>query len=80
MLTEHQPEHSRFLIKIEDDEALLEYHLLPDNRIDFHHTYVPVSGRGKGIAEQLVRAAMIWAQEQGYRVEASCSYVQRFLS
>lgn len=75
----HQPEQYRFLSRIDDQEAVLEYRLLPDNGIDFTRTFVPEVLRGQGIAEKLVRTGIAWAREQGYEMQAGCWYVKRFL-
>ncbi|MDX2455889.1 MAG: GNAT family N-acetyltransferase [Gammaproteobacteria bacterium] len=76
----HQPEQYRFLSRIDDQEAMLEYRLLPDNGIDFTRTFVPEVLRGQGIAEKLVRTGIAWAREQGYEMQAGCWYVKRFLN
>ncbi|HFD81633.1 MAG TPA: N-acetyltransferase [Gammaproteobacteria bacterium] len=79
MNIDHQPDRSRFVSLVDGQEAVLEYHLMPRNGIDFSYTYVPESLRGRGIAEKLVRTGLAWAREQGYEIEASCWYVRRFL-
>ena len=60
-------------------EAVLEYQLLPGEGINFSRTYVPDAARGKGVAEALVRHGLQWANEQGYTIQASCWYVDKFL-
>jgi len=75
----HQPEQYRFVSMIDNQEARLEYELLPRHAINFTYTFVPESLRGRGIAEKLVRTALAWAKEQGFTMEASCWYVRRFL-
>lgn len=75
----HQPEQSRFVSVIDNQEARLEYELLPRHGINFTYTFVPEALRGQGIAEKLVRTGLAWAREQGYELEASCWYVRRFL-
>lgn len=75
----HQPELQRFMSRVDDAEAVLEYRLLPDRGIDFTRTYVPEALRGQGIAEKLVRTGLAWAGEQEYEIQASCWYVTRFL-
>jgi hypothetical protein len=75
----HQPERHRFVERFEDQEAVLEYRLLPDNGIDFTRTFVPEDLRGQGIAEKLVRTGIAWAREQEYEMQAGCWYVRRFL-
>lgn len=76
---EHQPELTRFIAEVDDQESRLEYLLLPGEAIDFTYTFVPPRLRGRGIAEKLVRSGLAWAGEQGYEIRASCWYVRRFL-
>ncbi|EFA75852.1 hypothetical protein PPL_10423 [Heterostelium album PN500] len=45
------------------------------NEFDFYHTFVPVSARGKGIAEILADSAMNYIRETESRVILSCSYL-----
>jgi len=40
---------------------------------------VPSAVGGRGIAAELVRVALRWAEEKGYRVEPSCSYVAVYM-
>ena len=44
-----------------------------------HHTEVPWSLRGRGVAGQVVQAALDWAAAQGLRVRPSCSYVAAYM-
>lgn len=78
LIIQHQPELHRFVLSMDDAEAVLEYEL-SGQQINFIHTYVPAEFRGKGLAEKLVRNALSWAKSQHYQIHASCSYVQRFL-
>ncbi len=75
----HQPERARFVSVIDNQEARLEYDLMPRHGINFTYTFVPEALRGQGIAEKLVRTGLAWAREQGFEIEASCWYVRRFL-
>ncbi|MFY0641534.1 MAG: N-acetyltransferase [Bermanella sp.] len=75
----HQSDQNRFIIAIEDDAAVLEYHLLDNNILDFTRTYVPFRHRGQGHAEALVNAGLAWANDQGFELQASCWYVDKFL-
>jgi predicted GNAT family acetyltransferase len=43
------------------------------------HTEVPPQVGGRGIAAELVRAALAWAQERGFEVQPSCSYVAAYM-
>jgi predicted GNAT family acetyltransferase len=75
----HQPEQQRFVVRIDEQQAQLEYQLLPRHGINFTSTFVPKNLRGRGIAEKLVRRGLTWARAQGYNIEADCWYVRRFL-
>ncbi len=76
---EHDTHQKRFCIAINDDAAILEYAMLDSNTLDFTHTYVPFRHRGQGHAEALVQAGLAWAHSQGYDIQASCWYVDKFL-
>ena len=43
------------------------------------HTGVPPAVGDRGIAAELVRMALAWAEEKGYTVEPSCSYVEVYM-
>ncbi len=43
------------------------------------HTGVPPAVGGRGIAAELVRVALAWAEAQGYSIEPSCSYVEAYM-
>ncbi|GIU49570.1 GNAT family N-acetyltransferase [Shewanella algidipiscicola] len=74
----HQADKQRFVILIDDQQALLEYQI-EDEHIDFNRTYVPDALRGRGLAERLVRHGLKWAKAQQLTISASCWYVQKFL-
>ena len=76
---EHQPQNHRFVVPLDGTEALLEYRLLPDQRVDFYHTFVPPQARGTGVAESLVHAGLEWARQRNLHIHASCWYVKKFL-
>lgn len=75
----HQPDQRRFLCRIESEQAVLYYRRLGRRGVDFHHTHVPETLRGRGIAEALVREALAWARREQMNVAASCWYVARWL-
>lgn len=80
----HEANKHRFIIDFTnevDGDAVAELtYLLCDNKIDFNHTYVPFSLRGKGLAEELVKAGLAWAESNKYEMSASCPYVKPFLN
>lgn len=75
----HEPDNHRFLIELEGEPAKLAYRFIRGDKINFTSTYVPFRHRGKGLAEALVEAGLSWARFQGYDIEASCWYVDKFL-
>ena len=75
---QHMANEQKFVIIAQGVEAKLEYHLT-DNQVNFHHTFVPTTLRGQGIAEKLVRTGLAWANAEGLTISASCSYVEKFL-
>ena len=70
----HDQAGSRFVIALAGQEAVLEYRL-SGRVIDLHHTFVPESLRGRGLAEQLCKAAFEYAKANRLSVVPSCSYV-----
>jgi len=66
----------RYVIRLEDGlEAEMTYGRRENGIIVVDHTFVPPSHRGRGIAEQLMTAAIADAREQGFRIVPICSYV-----
>lgn len=78
-IIQHQAAQHRFVLSVDGSEAILDYELT-DKTINFTHTFVPPEFRGKGLAEKLVRNGLSWAKDQGYQIQASCWYVQKFLA
>lgn len=74
----HLTQQYCFVIDMQGEQARLEYRLTGTD-INFHHTFVPPALRGKGLAERLVRHGLAWAKAQNLKINASCSYVQKFL-
>lgn len=66
----------------EDDAVVgfVDYRLLDETRIELVHTEVDDAHQGRGIASELVRAALDDARDRGRRVVPSCPYVARWLT
>jgi predicted GNAT family acetyltransferase len=79
MNVEHDEKGSRFVVRLEGEDADLVYSRINSKLIDLQHTYVPESGRGHGVAEALAVAAFAYAREQGLRVVPTCPFVRRWL-
>ena len=71
---EHDKPASRFCVTLEGYEACLMYRLT-GKELDLYHTYVPEVFRGRGVAEQLCKAAFEYAKAQNLTVIPSCSYI-----
>jgi len=59
--------------------ARLDYRAAGDDAIDITHTFVPDHLRGKGLAAQLMDAALEYAGKNGLNVHASCNYAKAYL-
>jgi predicted GNAT family acetyltransferase len=73
-----KPEHQFYLL-VDGHRAYLAYMDLGDRTLDIYRTFVPDALRGQGIAARLTEAALLYAEEQGYRVIPSCSYVDIYM-
>jgi predicted GNAT family acetyltransferase len=79
MTVQHDPQRTRFFLPLSDGDAELIYELFSEDVLDLQHTEIPPSGRGHGVGDALVRAALAYAREQGFQVMATCPYVQAWL-
>ena len=68
-----EPGH-RFCVKLQGYEACLMYQRTRQT-LDLYHTYVPEIFRGRGVADQLCRAAFEYAKANRLTVIPSCSYI-----
>ena len=78
----HEPERSRWAAYVEGREAgFAEYVLVEDPpRIVFPHTVTDPAYGGRGIASQVVAAALAWVRDTGERrVVPQCWFVARHL-
>jgi predicted GNAT family acetyltransferase len=69
----------RFVADVGGEEAYLSYRDLGGRVLDFAHTFVPLSQRGRGIASQLTAHALEHARERGLRVVPSCPFVAVYI-
>lgn len=70
---QHDPANHRFSTEVGGHEAELIYRLRED-RMVIEHTGVPEAIGGRGIAAQLVKAALDHARAAGWKVVPACSY------
>ena len=79
MQIKHDKEWQQFTADVGGEEAELAYAMPSPEVLDFTHTYVPESGRGKGVAYKLIEHGLCYAEENGYRIVASCPTVKKFI-
>lgn len=61
------------------NKALLEYNMPQPDTIEFTHTFVSESYRKRGVATELVKQALEYAQDEGYRVIPTCPFVANYI-
>lgn len=76
---QHDVEGRMFYIDDPAGRAYLAYLDLGKQAIDIYRTFVPDELRGRGLAALLAARALSFAQEQGYKVIPSCSYIARYM-
>ena len=79
----HDSAHGRWTVTIDGRLALLDYTLDEggpgDSVMTIRHTEVPEPLGGRGIAGDLVRAALEFARAEGYRVRPACEYAAAWM-
>jgi uncharacterized protein len=74
----HNAARQRFETTVEGQLCVADYQLR-GGVVWMTYTGVPAAVGGRGIAAELVRAALAWAEAQGCTVEPSCSYVEVYM-
>ena len=75
---EHDVATSRFSTRVDGQVAELTYRL-GGGRMTIEHTGVPDAIGGRGIAGQLVKAALEYARSEALRVVPACSYSEAYI-
>ena len=78
MRIEHNEGQHRFEAWEEKQVGVLDYRRKGEN-IEFTHTGVIDSMKGRGVGAQLARAALEYARTQGLRPVPRCSFVATYL-
>lgn len=73
----HDPARHRFSIEVDGHEAELIY-APEDGAIAIVHTGVPREIEGRGIAGELVKAALEFARAAGLKVAPRCAYAAAY--
>ena len=75
----HDQAGHQFETNVDGHRAYLTYMDLGKQTLDIYRTFVPNALRGRGIAAALTEEALKFAEEAGYTVIPSCSYVERYM-
>jgi uncharacterized protein len=76
IVVKNEPENGRYVIEIDGERVGLADYTLHDDRIVFTHTEVDTSRRERGLASQLIQAALDDVRSSSTRrVVAQCPYV-----
>lgn len=78
MQVSHQPQANRFHTTVDGQQAQLTYRL-GEGRLIIDHTGVPGAIGGRGVAGELVRAALDFARSEGLKVVPACSYAAVYM-
>ena len=78
IMVTHNQSASRFEARIEGWLCRCDYYL-SDGVMQIVHTEVAPALENRGIAAQLVRAALQYAQSQCFKVRPRCSYVRAYM-
>ena len=74
----HNESRQRFEATVDGQLCVCDYQLR-GQVMWMTHTGVPPAVGGRGIAAELVRVALEWAEANGHTVEPSCSYVEVYM-
>ncbi|WP_271407817.1 GNAT family N-acetyltransferase [Pseudomonas sp. Q1-7] len=75
----HDQAGHQFETTVDGHRAYLAYMDLGKQTLDIYRTFVPNVLRGRGIAAALTESALEYAEDHGYTVIPSCSYVERYI-
>lgn len=79
LVVRHNPDAGRFEADVEGGIAHADYRL-QGQVMRIVHTEVPLAAEGRGVAGQVVRAALDHARRHGLRVQPLCSYVRSYMT
>jgi predicted GNAT family acetyltransferase len=74
----HNEAASRFEAIVDGLLCRADYRMA-DGVMRIHHTEVPSALEGRGVAAQLVQAALAYAEANGLQVEPQCGYVRAYM-
>ncbi|HXI76592.1 MAG TPA: GNAT family N-acetyltransferase [Steroidobacteraceae bacterium] len=75
----HDPSARQFVAEVDGNRAHLDY-TLADGVMTITHTRVPPAIGGRGIAGELMAAALDAARSAGWSVDPACSYAKAYMA
>ena len=78
MVINHDAESRKFWTEVEGHRAELDYTLV-GSIMSITHTRVPAPIGGRGVAAELMRAALSAARDREWRVDPACSYAAAYM-
>ena len=75
----HDTHHHRFYVEVEGSTCVLDYRL-SGAVMTITHTGVPSEVGGRGVAAQLMMAALHAARSQNWKVVPACAYAAVFMT
>ena len=79
MNIKHDHENQEFTGSEGGHPAELAYSRPAAGIIDFTHTYVDEALRGRGLGDELARAALAYARQEKLQVRTSCTFMKAFV-
>lgn len=79
VMVQHNPEANRFETVVNGQLSFTTYRMEGRGIMAMTHTEVPLSLRRRGVAGELVRAAVEHARRHGLRIAPYCSYVRSYV-
>ena len=77
---QHAPDAGRFELRVDGElAAYADMHRHGDGVVEMPHTYTVPAFRGRGLAAQVVRAALDTLAADGDRVRPTCWFVAEFI-
>lgn len=74
----HNASRRCFEATVDGERCVADYQMRGDV-MWMTHTGVPQAVGGRGVAAELVRTALAYAQDKGFKVEPACSYVEVYM-
>jgi hypothetical protein len=74
----HDQDAKRFTTEVDERRAELDY-AVAGSVMTITHTRVPREIGGRGVAAELMRAALQFAAERGFSIDPACSYAAAYM-